>query len=91
MDLQFKDYPRKVGSVSAAKVDELMEVPGHDANLRANPGDYVVVDGSKQVETWTQEGGAGTKLVPVYAVIDGSTFEAEHDQPAKKAKKADSE
>lgn len=92
MELQFKDYARKVGSVSAAKVEDFTEVPGHDGNLRASPGDYVVLDGTKQVATWDQASGAGTKDVPVYAVLDGSVFESEHElvetKPAK-GKKAD--
>ena len=79
MELQFKDYARKVGSVLAAKVEDFTEVPGHNGNLRASPGDYVVLDGTKPVATWDQNAGAGTKEVPVYAVIDGSVFESEHE------------
>ena len=95
MELTFREYPRKSGSVMAAKVEELTEVPGCEGNLRAHAGDYVVQDGVKTVQTWTEKDGPGTKDVPYYAVIDGSTFEAEHDAPveapAKKGKKADAE
>lgn len=85
MSLDFKQYARKVGSVEAAKVDDLTQVVGTDGNLTAHPGDYVVRDGVKQIATYEPnkkgEMVAGKKDVDVYAVIDGSTFEAEHEMP----------
>lgn len=39
MGLDFKQYARKAGSVSAARVEELTQVVGADGNLTAHPGD----------------------------------------------------
>ena len=82
MGLNFKQYQRKVGAVSAAQVDELTQVAGSDGNLTAHPGQYVVQVGTKQVSRAVPDD-KGVMVetkedVPVYEVISQAEFEAEH-------------